>query len=533
MKRLLALLSFLFLALSVFGVSPTFSSFPLDQYTTNGYQVRIKGSGVTNLPSTNIVGTITNTIVSPSISGNGFGLTNIPGVAMICATNYGVTSYIPVGQTWDTGVFTLQASDVGLSNAIAAAAANKSFTWVLLPPGVVRISNSITLYGNVGIRGVGRHHITGWGGQSQTNGYSILWQSNTNSDGIHALADLGRVSMDNFEVCGFTNPLASTMLEGVNPICTAPLWVARGRVGLHVRGGSTIWCGGVDVNNFSVSGFRVGCVNEGNNEIWEHDEFAGNDVQYVSIQTNYIAELSTNLHPDLPLDINSYLALIDTNRPALGSTISADWKYFNLFGADQMTMINPSFGGQQGSIGIVNQATRGFKILGSSGIYGPRLYAVLCDYATLDVDQGNDEPDQFMGTNWIYALGANSIRAHEWHINGGSGLNYYGDNMTNLCVINASTSAPVSLDWNCQGADALTSVPRPSGTIQLVSLPNAGAINSTVPMNDSMLWLPKIKLGGIIGSGYPQTSCLELYTNFWSVGNLSGATPIQLSLIHI
>lgn len=376
--------------------------------------------------------------------------------------DYGATNYLSpdtLGQV-DPNIANVPSSDIAISNAIYAAGhkVGHPFTWVYFPSGIYHTTNVIDVaYGNVGLLGNGPFHTTQAG--SIRVGYSLIWNSNTNSDGIwFSHSELGGNYLNGIEVCGFTNPLASTAAGTLNDgsIANNPLFINEGRVGLHVRGFTQLFCGPFRSDNSAVTGYRIGVVNEANDTLWNLFQFAGNDIQYLNGGGNTNAFANQANFPESCLNLSNYLILIATNGRAIPPDSNG---FFPIAASDQTTMINPTFGGRQGSIGLVVDNGE-YTIINSAGIAGPRQYAVIWGVPTITIQGGNDEPDKYIGTNWFVNLdnGA-SLTVHDWEIRGdnsiGGNTNFYGDNMANFSIVN-SVHGGMKLKWDAPTIAGLT-----------------------------------------------------------------------------
>jgi hypothetical protein len=387
-----------------------------------------------------------------SFSGNGSGLTNLnsteikvistrqlsDGFFPIYATNYGVVGSNVT--TWNFDGSSLPSQDVALSNALWAASL-VSKPALILPSGVIKLTNSVEVnFPNVRIVGSGMAYKHGWGNATISNNYTIMWQSNSNKDGVHLnRTATGVTELQDFDIIGASSPTF-----GQSNMRTVPMYCAYGvtntantfaKVGLTIRDTNSLYCGGVRVKNMAISGWKIGVVNGGNDEIFETLNLGGCDLGFFN--DGVALRATWDDFTDCAIKLNAYGALIDANG-RYGTTLGVP---------DQITLNNVSFGQRAGGVGLYLGRGFGFTINQSCGIYGPSTYAILNQAATLTVNGGNDEPETYLGTNWIYGMadGGNvgGLIANNWYIKDGfsAGVNYLSQSQSNLSFFYAKSSA--------------------------------------------------------------------------------------------
>lgn len=459
MKQFFSILAGLLLPLAA-------SAFVSQIYTTNSaavvdaHVVSIAGAGSGQPPSgvlTNLAngtggftnsGAVSFTNAANSFAGsfNGAIATNMAltgGYTLIWATNYGVQGIVYTN--WDPSYSALTPQDTAISNCLAAAQSlsrgntNPIQPMIILPAGVIKITNTIDVHFPVAIVGVGSTlHNMGWGVGDPTVPYTIIWQSNNQHDGIHLTRTaIGKTLLQNFEICGGATPVT-----GVGNIGASPIWAQWGvtnagnthaKVGLTICDTNATWCGGVDMNDMVICGWKIGLANGGNNEIWNHLQFPGCDLAWWNAGNTNFTQF--NGLSDLPLIMNAYGSLIEC---VLGAP-------------DQIVVNNLSFGSQKGGVGLMLGYGNGIIINNSCGINGPMCWAVLTSGTYLHVLGGHDEPmdNGWGGTNWIYGVGAvRGIKACNWQCDSSfwpTTTNLLGQSASNRCFFYGSAAGGCSV----------------------------------------------------------------------------------------
>lgn len=387
-------------------------------------------------PSGGNVSSIAATIWNGSV-GNGAGLTNNrvisnDGYTVLYATNYGVQGVV-LGLNASLGGLVSQ--DAAMTNFVNALS-NNAPALGFLPAGIIKMTNAINMnFSGFKLVGVGLLHQA-WGNSDRFGlPYSVIWQSNTNLDGIHLNgAAQGTIRLQDFEIVGGTNPVHAVLDAAYY---TAPIystWVSGvqvtnknqlSKVGLTIRDVSP--SGGIQVNNVSIDGFKIGVVNGGNDEKMEFLQTLECDLGFFNSGSSADPGFWNNF-TDCTLNMGAYGALIDTNLN--GTTLGVP---------DQVVLDNYSFCFRRGGVAFYLERDNGFQINTSSGIDGPRTYAILASGAVLSVNGGNDEPDGDIGTNWIYCMqnvgGVNITGAWVVQAAYSGGNNVYGEPAANFSVV--------------------------------------------------------------------------------------------------
>ncbi len=436
-----------------------YASLPTNIVASHAEVFSASNTIVGQMPSTNgfVTASVTNGLATTNFVKNAVQPANLPvsqwadGYTLIWATNYGVVGVVITN--WGGSTSALVSQDLAMSNCLAASA-NLIKPCIVLPPGIVKLTNSLEVnFNNFKLAGAGVLHNLGWGSADITKPYTMLWQSNSNLDAVHLnAASKGIINLRDLELCGGVYPTAG--LSDAS-FYTAPMYCVGAvtnnanpfaKVGLTIRDTNSVTGGGVDLYNVVIAGFKIGLVNGGNDERWSFLQCPACDLGIYNDAVVYHAYW-LNYTNTSPLNMAAYGALIDTN--GLGFNGNAGSGICNLGVPDQITIDNLTFGYRRGGSGVYLGRANGFTIRTSCGIYGPRNYAILDEGATLEVRGGNDEPDGDMGTNWIYGMNsAGGVVATDWSIgNNGLSVNNYGEPVGNLqfLYVPATTANILSL----------------------------------------------------------------------------------------
>jgi hypothetical protein len=352
------------------------------------------------------------------------------------ARSFGITGYLATA--FGENLNFLPAMDTNFLNLFAAASnavvTNGKAVKIVLPPGVIRLTNDL-------VNNVPKSLLVGSGPMervlinplSEAPAYTVLWQSNTNASGlIQGASDRGFQWVENLSITGSTNPAGYfTFFQN------APMWIERwvtnnanpfAKVGIYFRGYNDYPTGG-RMKNVQVAGFKLGLANACYNFQTENCWFTGNDVGMFQNTEAISSYLIPGTFPALPVDWNSYTALIATN-----SSVEASMGV-----PDQATHINTAFGHRVGGVGVLLGRCYGFTMINSVGMPTLRTYAVTTGDARLTVLGGNEEPMTYMGTNWIFVTqNSATFDLRNWRVQGlETGTNIYGEAATNGTFIYA------------------------------------------------------------------------------------------------
>jgi hypothetical protein len=352
------------------------------------------------------------------------------------ARSFGITGYLATA--FGENLNFLPAMDTNFLNLFAAASnavvTNGKAVKIVLPPGVIRLTNDL-------VNNVPKSLLVGSGPMervlinplSEAPAYTVLWQSNTNASGlIQGASDRGFQWVENLSITGSTNPAGYfTFFQN------APMWIERwvtnnanpfAKVGIYFRGYNDYPTGG-RMKNVQVAGFKLGLANACYNFQTENCWFTGNDVGMFQNTEAISSYLIPGTFPALPVDWNSYTALIATN-----SSVEASMGV-----PDQATHINTAFGHRVGGVGVLLGRGYSFTMINSVGMPTLRTYAVTTGDARLTVLGGNEEPMTYMGTNWIFVTqNSATFDLRNWRVQGlETGTNVYGEAATNGTFIYA------------------------------------------------------------------------------------------------
>lgn len=402
----------------------------------------------------------------------------------IDAAKFGVSSiYIQTNDAANlAAVQAFPNQDLALSNCLAYARSIKGKTTVRLPLGIVPITNEVWLMGcRANLIGYGTCHSGGFGHSLCLTNYSMLWQKNTNASGLTVMMDAAAITLANLEICGSTNPIADLNTPAY---WTAPIWSPRegitnaspfAKVGINARGLTTQYCGGMSTYNISIVGFRIGVVNWGNDELWYQPQLVADDIGWVNPGHSIFGAMQNTNPPDLPINMNGYMTLISTNPMPPDAGYGGSSFGWALGVPDQITFLHPSFGWRQGGLAYMAARGNGNKIQQSCGIFGPRTFALLTEAAPFDLECGNDEPDSFIGTNWIYSQFTPSrISIKNWNINGftlGGTTNASGDDLRAFSLVYSPDTSISYFDFD--GSVPITGLD-PTNVFNAVCCPNGG-----------------------------------------------------------
>lgn len=366
------------------------------------------------------------TITAGGFVGNGKFLTTTQGVITVDASQWLTNTYYSLSPTY-AGVSALTPSDAAWTNMLSVVTNMGRRVRLVLPVGFVKITNAIEFPVGIDFVGHGYFHSGAYSHSEVTNSYTVIWQANTNNDGIHVAADQGAPTLGNFEVCGRTNPVVDILgtvvgMGLIDPFYSPLPGVTNNsiyaKVGISVRGvASGAYCGGVMAKDLVVCGFKIGMWNEGNFETFTHCQFSGNDIGVINGPDLSPPSFSTNGWPGINLPL--YFSLHDSSLQG---------------GApDQVAFIQPGFGVRSNGVCIVN-GSGGVTINNSSDI-NFKTYGIVYGTHELTVIGGHSEINNFAGTNLILGFDGpgNSILTRNWDVINtvGGATNVYGDNMTN------------------------------------------------------------------------------------------------------
>lgn len=402
--------AFCFVAASVFAANPDFRNFNTNQFGTNGLNITVRsGAKMTNIVlegvATGNAGGLTNVLAR-------FGIDSLGHANVINATNHGVIPYI--APNFLTGAFPTNAVDnsVALSNLFRFASNSPAPRLVYLPPGFIAYTQTLTIPPLTHIIGEGYFHqcFGATRALSATN-YSVLWwRGSTNGTAVRVpYSSLGFQSFRNFEICGATNAMTDLgQAPGdISTIRNQPS-ANLGACGLNFDAGN--YCGGFELEDMMITGFRIGVNHAGNFCSYERVQFNGNDVGFVST---------------------------------------------NIWAPDQVRLKMCSVGNRKGGIGYWLLGGRGFIIEDPADI-DYRTWAVL-NHADITRVGGNSETGTGELPDWCFAgvtsqgavyvtnvwqYGCGVIESYSWSGNSGVGAiqllgGNFGDNgAIQCCLIN-------------------------------------------------------------------------------------------------
>lgn len=222
---------------------------------------------------------------------------NLAAASVFNVTNHGVVPYVPnsvgSGAFPTNGVYT--DNFTALSNLFLLVSNQPAPRVVYFPPGVYASSGTLTLPPLTSIKGEGWLHQGGAGATRvstsgsviATNNWSILWFTGTsqstftNGTALRVpYTALGPISISNFEICGATNPLAA-LGQGFNDAAAIEMLPDTNVAFCGINFDGNTFCGGFKVENFTVTGFRVGVNHAGNFCTYVNCNFNGNNIGFL------------------------------------------------------------------------------------------------------------------------------------------------------------------------------------------------------------------------------------------------------------
>jgi hypothetical protein len=265
------------------------------------------GSLASQLSTNPVVGgVITNLALTVATNGSNFSLqiglnsTNRAIIAEMKAVGYdvtlwGVTPYhATASELANFSRATLPADQTAnIQAVIDMAKTNSSCARLLFPEGVYRLTDALIFPTNVIIEGAGPVHFSDRGTLLMPG--TLFWQSDTNKTGlVFTNRQYTWVKLRNFEVGGCTNPFAKvdygSYYQGpnTNPTMANLPSSSFSSVGIDTTPNADKgpFCIGIDAENVSVKGFRIGVNFRGNYSRFKQVQMNGNDIGFICTNSN-------------------------------------------------------------------------------------------------------------------------------------------------------------------------------------------------------------------------------------------------------